>query len=44
MLAYVIARMRIEGKEEIRQLMIDNIDYAPIVIKWVEYLRRGDEK
>ncbi|MCD6474470.1 MAG: type III-A CRISPR-associated protein Cas10/Csm1 [Thermoplasmata archaeon] len=44
MLAYTIARMKANGsKEKIKQLMIDNIDYAPIVIKWVEYLIRGDK-
>ena len=29
--------------KKIKELMINNIDYAPIVIKWVEYLIRGDE-
>jgi len=44
MLAYTIARMKTNGnKDKIKQLMIDNIDYAPIVIKWVEYLKRGDK-
>ena len=45
MLAYTIARMKVNGnKEKIKQLVIDNIDYSPIVIKWVEYLKRGDNK
>lgn len=40
-LAYIIARMKANGdKERIKQLIIDNIDYSPIVIKWVEYLTR----
>ncbi|HEC92010.1 MAG TPA: hypothetical protein ENI51_03300 [Candidatus Atribacteria bacterium] len=43
MLAYIVARMKVNGnKEEIKQLIIDNIDYSPIVIKWVEYLKRGE--
>lgn len=42
-LSYLTARMKVKDKEKIKQLLIENIDYSPVVIKWVEYLTRGDK-
>jgi len=46
MLTYLMARLKAgrEEKEEIKMMFIKNIDYSPVVIKWVEYLTRRGEK
>jgi len=44
-LAYFIARVKAknEEKEKMKKLFVENIDSAPIVIRWVEYLKRGEK-
>ena len=45
MLTYLIARLKVrkEEKERLKSIFTKNIDYSPVVIRWVDYLTRGEK-